>query len=107
MAEEGNDGQEKTEEPSQRKLEKALEDGKILTSKEMPVFTTLATGLVLYWGLSWGARQSLFEWGSFFAIDSQARLEDAFLINCSLAFLFILKIVLIVGTPLLLSLIHI
>ncbi|MFL2805974.1 MAG: flagellar biosynthesis protein FlhB [Paracoccaceae bacterium] len=101
MAEEGNDGQEKTEEPSQRKLEKALEDGKILTSKEMPVFTTLAAGLVLYWGLSWGARQSLFEWGSFFAIDSQARLEDAFLINSSLAFWFILKIVLIVGTPLL------
>ncbi len=45
MAEEGNDGQEKTEEPSQRKLEKALEDGKILTSKEMPVFTTLAAGM--------------------------------------------------------------
>ena len=101
MAEEGNDGQEKTEEPSQRKLEKALEDGKILTSKEMPVFTTLAAGLVLYWWLSWGARKSLFEWGSFFAIDSQARLEDAFLINSSLAFWFILKIVLIVGTPLL------
>ena len=101
MAEEGNDGQEKTEEPSQRKLEKALEDGKILTSKEMPVFTTLAAGLALYWGLSLGARKSLFEWGSFFAIDSQARLEDAFLINSSLAFWFILKIILIVGTPLL------
>ena len=101
MAEEGNDGQEKTEEPSQRKLEKSLEDGKILTSKEMPVFTTLAAGLALYWGLSWGARNSLFEWGSFFAIDSQARLEDAFLINSSLAFWFILKIILFVGTPLL------
>ena len=101
MAEEGNDGQEKTEEPSQRKLEKSLEDGKVLTSKEMPVFTTLAAGLVLYWGLSWGARNSLFEWGSFFAIDSQARLEDAFLINSSLAYWFTIKIVLIVGAPLL------
>ena len=101
MAEEGNDGQEKTEEPSQRKLEKSLEDGKVLTSKEMPVFTTLAAGLALYWGLSWGAKNSLFEWGSFFAIDSQARLEDAFLINSSLAYWFTIKIVLIVGAPLL------
>ena len=29
MAEEGEDGQEKTEEPSQRKIEKAKEDGKV------------------------------------------------------------------------------
>ena len=40
MAEESEDGQEKTEEPSQRRLEKAREDGKVLSSKEMPVFTT-------------------------------------------------------------------
>ena len=41
MAEENQDGQEKTEEPSQRKLEQAKEDGKVLTSKEMYVFTSL------------------------------------------------------------------
>ena len=29
MAEENEDGQEKTEEPSQRKIEKAKEDGKV------------------------------------------------------------------------------
>ena len=34
MAEENEDGQEKTEEPSQRKIEKAKEDGKVLSSKE-------------------------------------------------------------------------
>jgi flagellar biosynthetic protein FlhB len=38
MAEE-NQAQEKTEEPTQRKLEQAKEDGKVLTSKEMYVFT--------------------------------------------------------------------
>ena len=32
---ENQDGQEKTEEPSSRKLSKAKEDGKVLTSKEM------------------------------------------------------------------------
>ena len=30
MAEENQDGQEKTEDPSQRKLEKSAEDGKVL-----------------------------------------------------------------------------
>ena len=34
MAEESQDGQEKTEEPSQRKLQKAAEDGKVLSSKK-------------------------------------------------------------------------
>ena len=34
MAEEDN-SQDKTEEPSQRKLDKAAEDGQVLSSKEM------------------------------------------------------------------------
>ena len=41
MAEESQDGQEKTEDPSQRKIEKSAEDGKVLTSKEMFVFTSM------------------------------------------------------------------
>ena len=45
MAEE-NESQEKTEEPTQRKLEQAKEDGKVLTSKEMYVFTTLTMALL-------------------------------------------------------------
>ena len=47
MAEENEDGQEKTEEPSQRKLDKAAEDGKVLTSKEMFVFTSVGMGLAM------------------------------------------------------------
>ncbi len=102
MAEENGDGQEKTEEPSQKKLEKALEDGKVLNSKEMPVFTTLAAGLGIYWALSLVTKSSLFEWGSFFIIDHQSNLEDAFKIHSSLAFWFVLKIVAVIGIPLVL-----
>ena len=40
MAEQ-DDSQEKTQEPSAKKLEKAAEDGQVLSSKEMFVFTTL------------------------------------------------------------------
>ena len=46
MAEEDN-SQDKTEEPSQRKLDKAAEDGQVLTSKEMFVFTSLIMGLMV------------------------------------------------------------
>ena len=44
MAEQ-DDSQEKTQEPSAKKLEKAAEDGQVLSSKEMFVFTTLIMGL--------------------------------------------------------------
>ena len=47
MAEEGDSSQEKTEDPSQRKIEKAAEDGKVLTSKDMFVFTGLFGGLLM------------------------------------------------------------
>ena len=46
MAEEDN-SQDKTEEPSQRKLDKAAEDGQVLSSKEMFVFTSLIIGLIV------------------------------------------------------------
>ena len=46
MAEESGDGQEKTEDPSERKLEKAREDGQVLSSKEAFVFTTLAMAVL-------------------------------------------------------------
>ena len=51
MAKENEDGQEKTEEPTQRRLEKAAEEGQLLTSKEMMVFTTLFAGLLVMTGL--------------------------------------------------------
>ena len=40
MAEEDN-SQDKTEEPSQRKLDKAAEDGQVLSSKEMFVLSLI------------------------------------------------------------------
>ena len=37
----------KTEDPSQRKIDKSLEEGKVLKSQEVNIFTSLAAGLVL------------------------------------------------------------
>ena len=44
---ENDQTQEKTQEPTQRRLEKAREDGDILSSKEMFVFATSAVGLLV------------------------------------------------------------
>lgn len=54
MAEE-NDGQEKTEEPSSRRLEKAREEGQVPRSKELTTSVVLLAGaLGLLWFGSWG-----------------------------------------------------
>jgi flagellar biosynthetic protein FlhB len=86
MAEENQDGQEKTEEPTQRRLQKAAEEGRILTSKEMMVFTTLAMGLVLFMGLAPFFASGIDAWGSLFRIDSGFNLDTLGLAKVRYAF---------------------
>ena len=66
MAEESQDGQEKTEDPSQRKLEKSAEDGKVLSSKEMFVFTTMFAAFVLMFVTPMFAQTALSYWSRLF-----------------------------------------
>ena len=99
MAEENEDGQEKTEEPSQRKIEKAKEDGKVLSSKEMFVFTNVSMGLVLMFAFFLVARQYLFEWADLFVFDSDTKLDDLYSIKSNYALWYYLKVSLLFGTP--------
>ena len=99
MAEENEDGQEKTEEPSQRKIEKAKEDGKVLSSKEMFVFTNISMGLILMFGFFLVARQYLFEWADLFVFDSDTKLDDLYNIKSNYALWYYLKVSLLFGTP--------
>ena len=66
MAEESQDGQEKTEDPSQRKLQKSAEDGKILTSKEMFVFTSMFAAFLLMFVTPFFAQKALSYWSRLF-----------------------------------------
>ena len=66
MAEESQDGQEKTEDPSQRKLQKSAEDGKILTSKEMFVFTSMFAAFLMMFVTPFFAQKALFYWSRLF-----------------------------------------
>ncbi len=99
MAEESQDGQEKTEEPSQRKINKAKEDGKVLTSKEMFVFTSIAASLVFMHALSFFGKSLLFEWGDLFVLAGPEGLDDMLTKKPLQALLYVIKISLLVGLP--------
>ena len=101
MAEENQDGQEKTEEPSQRKIDKHKEDGKVLSSKEMFVFTGIAGALLLMYAFSFSFKALLFEWGDLFVFSGNDKLEDLPSTKSLEALFFILKIILLVGIPML------
>lgn len=100
MAEENSDSQEKTEEPSQRRLDKAREDGQILTSKEVFVFTNIFMGLLLLMAFTNYGGAILFNWSQFFQLETAERLDT--LINAKMldTLEFIVKMTLIVGLPL-------
>ncbi len=69
MAEESQDGQEKTEEPSARKLQKAAEEGQVLSSKEMFVFMGLFATFVLMFIVPIFIQPLLFRWSRMFHFE--------------------------------------
>ena len=100
MAEENQDGQEKTEEPTQQRLQKAAEEGQMLTSKEMMVFTTLAAGLLLFIALSPFFDIGLGAWSQLFVIDSAENLETLGLAKVRYGFWLVILATVIFGIPL-------
>jgi len=74
---ENDQTQEKNQEPTQRRLEKAREDGDILSSKEMFVFATSATGLLVLTVLGFFANGLLDMWGSLFTFSHPEELLKA------------------------------
>ena len=99
MAEESQDSQEKTEEPSQRKLEKAREDGKVVTSKETFVFTGLAAGLITALSIVAFGRQPLTNWGGLFTLDAKTHIDSLILAHMDYALWFLIQGTIIFGLP--------
>ena len=100
MAEEGSDGQEKTEDPSQRKIDKSLEEGKVLKSQEVNILTSMAAGFGLMFAVPGFVNHILGVWGSFFHFERGADLTDLAFANTS-EFLEILVLIgVFIGVPL-------
>lgn len=76
MAEQ-DQSQEKTQEPTQRRLDKAKIDGDILSSKEMFVFASGATGLLVITILGFFSHNILDTWGSLFVLSHPEELGPA------------------------------
>ena len=74
---ENEQSQEKTEEPTQRRLEKAREDGEVLSSKEMMVFASAATSLLIIAALGFFSKNILDAWGSLFIFGHPDELFSA------------------------------
>lgn len=100
MAEESQDGQEKTEDPSQRKINKSKEDGQILQSKEMFVFTSIAMGMLIFLFIPEFAVPGMKEWGKLFQIDNKEQLSSLALTRLYQVFQIIIIIALFIGIPL-------
>ena len=102
MAEEDN-SQDKTEEPSQRKLDKAAEDGQVLTSKEMFVFTSLIMGLMVLTSIPFFAQEFLAIWKNFFLFDLNYIINVSPFSGLEKMIKYVIYITLIVGVPLIIT----
>ena len=99
MALENEDGQEKTEEPTARKLEQAAANGQRLTSKEMMVFATVSTGVLVLITISPFFGHALEIWGRMFVMEGALNFESAGIAKVRSGFLLVVFITIIIGTP--------
>ena len=104
MAEE-DDSQEKTLDPTQKRLDKAKEDGDILSSKEMFVFGSSFMGLIVLVCLGMISKNVLASWASLFRWDHPETLGALRVFSSELAFSLVLSGAAIFAFPILLAVI--
>jgi len=96
---ENEQAQERTEEPTQRRLEKAREDGEVLSSKEMLVFASGTSALLILGSLGFLSKGILDAWGSLFSFGYPDGLFAVKTHNSWRAFSIIVSGVAIFGIP--------
>jgi flagellar biosynthetic protein FlhB len=103
MAEGGEDGQEKTEDPSQKRLDKAKEDGEVLSSKELQVFMTMSMGVALIYALYVFLPPRMGHWIAFFEFGDLDQLNSYIMSRIGDAMAIFIVISAIVGLPIMLT----
>ena len=101
MAEDKDESQEKTQDPTQRRLEKAKEEGKVLSSKEVFVFTSLLAGILLFYLSSYLIEDFLKIFKSLFVFGQNLNSGKSLIFSFSEAIKLILKVILVFAIPLL------
>ena len=100
MAEDKDESQEKTQEPTARRLEKAREDGKVVSSKEMYVFTVLTAGVTLMYIAPAFIEDFLKITKTFFSFGHELANGISPLASIKVAVNFVVKFIIIFATPL-------
>jgi len=96
---ENDQAQEKTEEPTQRRLEKAREDGDVLPSKEMFVFASSAAGLFVILVLGLFSKNLLVGWSELFTFGHPEELLTAKIKNAWQSYELLLMAAAFFGIP--------
>ena len=96
---ENEQSQERTEEPTQRRLDKAREDGEVLSSKEMLVFASGASALLILGSLGFFSKGILDTWAMLFNFGHLDELLSAKTANAWKSFSIILAGAAIFGVP--------
>lgn len=102
MAEDQDQSQEKTQDPSSRRLDKAKEDGKVVSSKEMYVFTILFAGVFLMYSTPFLINDFLLSLKSFLQFGPELREGHSPIDSIKKAVSIFVKITIFFGVPLVL-----
>jgi len=100
MAEDKDESQEKSQEPTSRRLEKAREDGKVVSSKEMYVFTILTAGVILMYATPHFMPGFLKMSSFFFNFGPELIYGKSPLDSIKIAINFVIKIIIVFSFPL-------
>ena len=99
MAEQSEDGQEKTEEPTTKKLEKAAEEGQVFTSKEMFVFTGIIGMFCLVYILPYYSQMLISYWSMFFDWSDIVNDKKSILDILSYALYLFIVVIIFISIP--------
>ncbi len=100
MAEDKDESQEKSQEPSSRRLEKARQDGKVVSSQEMYVFVLMTAGMILMYSTPFFINDFLKIIQGFFKFGDEIHAGYSPLGFIGKAISIVVKIVIIFGIPL-------
>ncbi len=101
MAEDKDNSQEKTQDPTQRRLDKAREEGKVLSSKEIFVFTSLFAGILIFYMTKYFIEDFLEIFKSLFVFGKELNSGKTLIFSFSEVFKLTFKVFLIFAIPLL------
>ena len=102
MAQENqNDGQEKTEQPTQRRIDKAKDEGKTVTSKEMYVFSSVIMLFIVVYFFSYNFNYILANWRDLFYFLGLPQDENSALLAIKSSLFKVFLVTIIIGVPVL------